>query len=303
MNGARVSTTSKSGLLVSVLTPSFQQGRFLSDCITSVAGQTYHHIEQIVCDGGSTDESVSVLEASPPHVHWVSEPDRGQSHALNKAFALSRGEVIGWLNSDDAYFAHDAVACAVNIFERRPEVDIVYGHAALVNADGLILHTMWVPPFNYRWLRRANFVIQPSTFIRRSALGDNVVDESFDYSMDRELWLRLGARSRFARADAILAIDRHQPNRKVYTRPDLARADELRLIDMYGIPPNSRYAVPRKAMKAASRLLGMRLVPRADKGNACNARSDGVRNMMRRQIAMTRGSMPFDGAGVIGDGS
>jgi glycosyltransferase involved in cell wall biosynthesis len=280
--------------LVSVLTPSFQQGRFLTDCIASVCNQTYPELEQIVYDGGSTDETIGVLEAAPPTVQWVSEPDRGQSHALNKAFAKSRGEIIGWLNSDDAYFDHMTVAHVVDTFLQRPEVDVVYGHAVLVNADGLILHTMWVPPFDYRWLRRANFVIQPAAFIRRSALGERMVDEEFDYSMDRELWLRLGAARRFARIDAILAIDRHQPNRKVYTRPDLARADEQRLIEVYGIPPNARYQVPRKLVKAASRVFGMRLVRAARGPNVFNGSVDDPFRLMARQIAVTRGAMPFE---------
>jgi glycosyltransferase involved in cell wall biosynthesis len=280
--------------LVSVLTPSFQQGRFLGDCIASVQNQTYSRMEQIVCDGGSTDETVDVLRTAPPNVRWLSEPDRGQSHALNKAFAMSHGEIIGWLNSDDAYFERDAVARVVEVFSQHPEVDVVYGHAALVNADGLILHTMWVPPFSYWWLRRANFVIQPAAFIRRSALGDHIVDEEFDHSMDRELWLRLGAARRFARVDAILAIDRHQPNRKVYTQAHISRIDELRLIEVYGIPPNSRYRIPRKVMKAASRAVGMRLVRRASRPAAFDGHVDSQQNLMIRQVAASRGSMPFE---------
>ena len=280
--------------VVSVLTPSFQQGRFIGDCIASVSNQTYPELEQIVCDGGSTDETIDVLRAAPATVRWVSEPDRGQSHALNKAFEASRGEIIGWLNSDDAYFDRDAVASVVEVFVQRPDVDVVYGHAALVNADGLVQHVMWVPHFDYRLLRRANFVIQPATFIRRSALGDRVVDEEFDHSMDRELWLRLGAGHRFARVDQILAIDRHQPNRKVYTRSDLARADEGRLMAAYGIPPNARYRVPRKLFKVVSRLCGARLVRRASGPLAFDGHVDHPLRLLARQVAVFRGSMPFE---------
>lgn len=237
-----------------------------------------------------------MLEQTPDFVRWVSEPDRGQSHALNKAFEMSRGEIIGWLNSDDAYFEPDAIAHVIDLFERRPDVDVIYGHAALVNADGLILQVMWVPPFDYRLLRRDNFVIQPATFIRRSALGASMVDENFDYSMDRELWLRLGATHPFARIGTILAIDRHQPNRKVYTRSDLALADEKRLIEDYGIPPNARYRVPRKAFTVASRLLGARLVPHASRPLAFNGHVDNPLRLLGRQIAVSRGSMPFERA-------
>lgn len=282
--------------LVSVLTPSFQQGRFIGDCITSVRNQTYPRVEQLVCDGGSTDETINVLREAPDSVRWVSESDRGQSHALNKAFEMSNGEIIGWLNSDDAYFDPEAIARVVGIFVRRPDVDVVYGHAALVNADGLILQAMWVPPFDYRLLRRVNFVIQPATFIRRSALGDSIVNEDFDHSMDRELWLRLGATHRFARVGAILAIDRHQPNRKVYTRSDLARADEQRLIEDYGIPPNARYRIPRKVFTVASRLCGAFLLRRASRPPAFDGHVDHPLRLLGRQMAVSRDSMPFEKA-------
>ena len=97
-------------------------------------------------DGLSTDGSVAILEtADPLQVQWASEPDAGQSDALNKAYSLARGEIIGWLNSDDAYFRADAVSLAVATFDRYPDADVVFGHAVLVNADGLVLHVMRVP--------------------------------------------------------------------------------------------------------------------------------------------------------------
>jgi glycosyltransferase involved in cell wall biosynthesis len=280
--------------LVSVLTPSFQQGPFIGDCIASVRNQTYTELEQIVCDGGSTDETIDVLRAAPQNVRWVSEPDGGQSHALNKAFAMSRGEIIGWVNSDDAYFDREAVARAVNVFVRKPEVDVVYGHSALVNADGLILQMIWVPPFNYRLLRHANFVVQPSTFIRRSALDSQIVDEEYDHSMDRELWLRLGvAGHHFTRIDTIVAIDRHQPNRKVYTRSDLSRADERRLITAYAIPPNARYRAPRKLFKVACRLRGVGLVRQASRPTAFDGYVDHPLRLLARQAVLLRTFMPY----------
>src|SRR5687768_13065408 len=107
--------------LVSVLTPSFNQGRFIGDCLRSVANQTYENIEHIVMDGGSSDETIDVLKATQGPVRWTSEPDRGQSHALNEALAASQGEYIGWLNSDDAYADRRSVAGAVEVFQKHPE--------------------------------------------------------------------------------------------------------------------------------------------------------------------------------------
>ncbi len=285
--------------LVSVLTPSLSQARWLGDALGSVARQTYPRIEQIVMDGGSTDGSVALLRAASPRVRWRSEPDRGQSHALNKAFAESEGEIIGWLNADDAYFAPDTVSEVTQLFARRPDVAVVYGHAALVNGDGLILHMIWAPPFNAPLLRLHNFIIQPTAFIRRSALGATLVDEAYESAMDRELWLRLDHRCRFARLDRVLAIDRHHPGRKVYTRPDLARAEGERLVAAYGVPSGDWSRAKLKVCKIAFRLAGLRLVPQASRTPlAFDGRVDGVWRLARRQLAAPRATMPVGSASL-----
>ncbi len=277
--------------LVSILTPSFNQGRWLSDNLCSVACQTYPHTEQIVMDGGSTDETIGILRDAAEHVTWRSEPDRGQSHALNKALAQSGGDIIGWLNSDDAYFSNDAVASVVQFFERHPEVDVVYGHAALVNGDGLILHMIWVPPFSYRLLHLHNFIIQPSAFIRRSALDAIIADEAYDSSMDRELWLRLGRDHRMARLDKVVAIDRHHRERKTFTRPDLAQADNERIVAAYEAPDGWWTLPARKALKIAFRLMGLRLLSQASGQLAFRSIRDGQGTLAVRQIAVRRATM------------
>ena len=132
--------------LVSIVTPSFNQGRYLGACIASIQRQTYEAVDHVIADGGSTDETLDVLSGAPANVRWRSEPDGGQAAAINKAFADTRGDIIGWLNSDDAYFDRRAIARAVEILRRRPEVDLVYGHAALVGADNEILSCCGRPP-------------------------------------------------------------------------------------------------------------------------------------------------------------
>ena len=275
-----------------MLTPSFNQGRWLSDNLRSVACQTYPHTEQIVMDGGSTDETVDILRDAPERVTWRSEPDRGQSHALNKALAQSGGDIIGWLNSDDAYFTTDAIASAVQLFERRPDIDVVYGHAALVNGDGLILHMIWVPPFSYRLLHLHNFIIQPSAFIRRSALDTIIADEAYGYAMDRELWLRLGRSHRFAMLNRVLAIDRHHAERKTSTRPDLAQADNKRIVATYGAPAGWRTGPARKALSLAFRLMGLGLLSQASGPLAFGGIRDGHGSLALRQLAVRRTAMP-----------
>jgi glycosyltransferase involved in cell wall biosynthesis len=287
-----VSAGGRNSPLVSILTPSFNQGRWLGDNIASVANQTYPYLEHIVVDGGSADETFNILNSADSRVQWVSEPDRGQSHALNKALGKSSGAIIGWLNSDDAYFDRFAVESVVNVFEKNPAIDIVYGHAALTNSDGLILQMMWVPRFRETLLRHSvNFIIQPAAFIRRSAIGDYLCDEDFDFSMDRELWLRLLASGcKFMRVDRVVAIDRHHPDRKVVVRKDLEAADEPRLRARYGVPSAAGTRRRRKVASIAFRLLGTRLVPRARGELAFAGQRDGA--LLRRQLLYERERMP-----------
>lgn len=285
--------------LVSVLTPSFNQGRFLRDCIGSVLKQSYARVEHVICDGGSTDQTLDILHGAPETVRWIREPDRGQSHAINKALALSRGDIIGWLNSDDAYFDPCSIEKAVALFARDPEIDVVYGHSALVGADGSLLHFMWVPPFSYRLYRYANFIIQPAAFIRRSALGETLVDEDLDFAIDRELWLRLGSRGhRFARLDRVVAIDRHHETRKVYTMQTVGRREDRQLYAAYGVPDGLARAVVPKVFRIGARLWGVRLLPHAYRTAAFDVRVSGWGTLLIRQVAIPRRRMPFfTGAG------
>ena len=281
--------------LVSVLTPSFNQARWIGDNLRSVAVQTHGRIEHIVVDGKSTDGTVDLLRRDAgPNVVWRSEPDAGQSDAINKAFASAHGEIIGWLNSDDAYYSPHTVARVVAKFRRHPEVDVVYGHAALVNADGLILQISWTPPMWTRLLALHNFIIQPTAFIRRRALGDRLVDPDFESMMDRELWLRLAERYRFARVNGILAIDRHQPDRKVVARPDLAARDRVRFAARRPLPSGWWTRPVAKAFKVAFRFVGVTRVPEAVHTElAFTGRIDGLGSLLLRQIATPRSRMPF----------
>lgn len=279
--------------LVSVLTPSFNQARWLLDNLSSVAAQTYPRIEHIVMDGGSTDGSIDVLDRhAGDGCRWRSEPDTGQSDAINKAYRASHGDILGWLNSDDAYFRADAVAAAVELFRRRPEVAVVYGHAVLVDVAGSVLHTMWVPPYRRRLLRFHDFIVQPATFIRRSALGAAMVDEAFEYMMDYELWLRLARSHAFARLPKIVAIDRHHRGRKSYTRLDLATVDRQRLVEMYGIDDSQALRPVRKMLKVAIRLEGLGLVrDAASLSMSTGAASPSLQALAARQLFIPRSRM------------
>jgi glycosyltransferase involved in cell wall biosynthesis len=218
------------GPLVSILTPSLDQGAWLADNLRSVACQTYPNIEHVVMDGGSADGSLAILENADSPVVWRSEPDEGQSDAVNKAFAASHGEIVGWINSDDAYFDCRVVSDVVAFFDRHPEVDVVYGHCAQVDDTGEIIWMIWVPRFMPRALHVTNFIGQPVAFMRRHVLTEPMLDPSFHFAMDYDLWLRLDAQgARFARIDRIVAVDRYHPGRKSETIPEVHRQDLDRL--------------------------------------------------------------------------
>ncbi len=254
--------------LVSVLTPSFEQARWLEDNLRSVEGQTYAPIERIVMDGGSTDGSARILEnRSRDGLIWVSQPDGGQSDAINRAFARSSGEIIGWLNSDDAYFSSDIVARAVDVFTKHADVGVVYGHAALVNGDGTLLHVLWTPTFAPALLRAYNLICQPAVFIRRSAIGrSDLADPAFDFAMDLELLLHLARRTRFCRLDRIVAIDRHHLQRKSVARLDLWAHDRALLEQRYRLPSLATNPVLSRTVKIGARLAGLSRVGEASRG-------------------------------------
>jgi glycosyltransferase involved in cell wall biosynthesis len=280
-------------LSVSVLTPSYNQARWLSDTLRSVAQQSYPAVEHIVMDGGSTDGSVQILAAAAPAIVWESGRDYGQSDAINKAFARSTGDIIGWVNSDDAYFSRDVVSRVVSVFENRPDVGVVYGHAALVNGDGTLLHVLWTPSFAPALMRAYNVICQPTVFIRRSAIGrDGLVDPAFDYQMDRELWLYLSGRTCFYRLDRILAIDRHHPQRKSYTRLDLSEHDENLLRQRYRIPSLASNRVLHRSVKVAMRVAGLSKVVEAAQGSDALRLDSSLGAIAVRQVAQFRRWMP-----------
>jgi glycosyltransferase involved in cell wall biosynthesis len=178
---------------VSVITPSYQSARYIQETIESVKKQDYPYIEHIIVDGGSSDGTIEILKAYP-HLKWVSEKDRGQSHALNKGFKMARGEIFGWLNSDDTYNP-GAVSQSLNYLTSRPDADMVCSDIYTIDNQSNRVVRRNGKPFNLTEHLFENFVRQPSVFMRRNIIEEvGGVDETLNYCMDRELWLRIGAR-------------------------------------------------------------------------------------------------------------
>jgi glycosyltransferase involved in cell wall biosynthesis len=173
----------------SIVTPSFNQGRFIARTIQSVQQQADIDWEHVVFDGGSTDNTVSVLQ-SFPSVRWTSEKDRGQAHAVNKGISATDGEIIGWLNSDDIYY-EGALALVQTYFSEHPEIDVVYGMADHIDEGDTAFEEYQTTPFDLEALKTRCFICQPALFFRRSVIARHgALDERLQYCMDYELWLR-----------------------------------------------------------------------------------------------------------------
>lgn len=181
--------------LVSVVTPSFNQAAFLERTICSVLEQDYPRIEYVIIDGGSTDGSLDIIRR---HQHrlsqWMSEPDLGQTDAINKGFQLAHGDIFAWLNSDDTY-RPGAVSAAVHYLQAHPEVGMVYGAAYYIDAEDRIVARYPAAGTDYKGLRRGRTTIPQQAMFFRARLWRMVgpLDPSFYYAMDYDLWVRIAA--------------------------------------------------------------------------------------------------------------
>lgn len=205
--------------LVSIITPSFNCAKYIEKTILSVLSQDYPRIEHWVIDGGSTDGTVELLR-SYAHLHWISEPDKGQSDALNKGFRKATGEIIGWLNADDVY-EPGAILRAVDFLQTHPDCDLVYGDCYVIDEDGKRIGVQ--PSTDYSWetLLEHYVFLQPSSFMRRRVIeATGGVNTSLHYVMDHEWWLRIAQQGfHFQRLPGALAAFRLRPGSKTTTQP------------------------------------------------------------------------------------
>ncbi len=182
---------------VTVVTPSFNQARYLKQTIESVFSQDYPRLKYIIVDGGSMDGSPQIIQSYASKLAWwVSEKDQGQTDAINKGFARARGDIFAWLNSDDTY-EPGAVGAAVKFLHNHPEVGMVYANANYIDEDGRVIGKFPAAQTDYRRLRQGYVHIPQQAMFFRAGLWRDLgpLDPSFYFAMDYDLWTRIAARS------------------------------------------------------------------------------------------------------------
>ena len=178
---------------ISIITPSFNQGKYIGRSIASVADQQYPLLEYIIIDGGSTDDTLDIIRQHSKEIsYWISEPDRGQSHAINKGLARATGEIIGWLNSDD-------ISCPATLLRvgefmgNHPECDAVFGGLLIIDGQDRVLNGYWPAPPDVRYTYGVALDVHQQALFWRKSLTDRIggIDEELHYFMDLEFIIRI----------------------------------------------------------------------------------------------------------------
>ena len=218
--------------LVGIVTSSYNQGRYLRACIDSVLDQDYPNLEYLVMDGGSTDDSVRILENYGDRFYWKSAADEGQTEAINAGLKRSRAEIVAYLNSDDRLLP-GAVRRVVESFAANPGYDVIYGRGRIIDEEGNYLRDYDTFPFNFHHFQDVCFICQPAAFWRR-ALHERYgyLDPRFDNTLDYEFWMRLASRGvKFSYLEELLAESRsHGESKSRMRRPRIFK--EIRDLQM-----------------------------------------------------------------------
>jgi glycosyltransferase involved in cell wall biosynthesis len=225
--------------LVSIITPSFNQGEYLESTIRSVLDQDYNNIEYIVIDGGSRDKSVSIIRKYEERItYWVSEQDNGQAEAINKGLAISTGDIIGWLNSDDLILP-SAVTKVVEAFNQNPDVDVVYGRLQRIDQSNRVVPTPILPKdlidFDLGHIIDECLVNQPGSFWKRQIMDKiGYLDHDLKYAIDYDYWIRIAlAGGRFLHLPLILAQFRLNPDSKTAAHTGDMSKEQLTVLEKY----------------------------------------------------------------------
>jgi glycosyltransferase involved in cell wall biosynthesis len=260
------------------VTPSYNQGQFIEETIRSVLLQGYPDLEYIIIDGGSRDQSFEIIQKYEPWLtYWVSEQDRGQSHAINKGFHRSTGVLLGWLNSDDVLLPN-ALATVAAALPRPDEPVLIAGKAEAREVSGT--RTIWVvdrvpQTFSDVFSHFNTFFGQPSVFFTRQALNlSGILREDLHYAMDLDLWLRMARRVPITPIDQYLSWMRQHEDAKTWPGNALRVYDEVEpLLQSYSrfVPPEiakQTFALAQLGRSRAWVRVGLSSLSGSDRKNA-----------------------------------
>ena len=215
--------------IVTIITPSYNQGHFIRATIESVLSQDYPNVEYIIMDGGSTDETASVVKDYASRVTFISEKDRGQSHAINKGFQMAKGSVLAWLNSDDLYLP-GCIRTAVDGFGSNPAAGALYGEGYLIDHSGKTTGRFpCTEPFNlWKLAYLSDYILQQTVYFRKEALDDvGLLDENLHYTMDWDVLIRIGMKYELAYVPEYMGCLREYPAAKT-SAGGMRRTREIR---------------------------------------------------------------------------
>jgi glycosyltransferase involved in cell wall biosynthesis len=218
--------------LVTIITPSYNQGRFIEETILSVLNQDYPNIEYIVMDGGSTDQTLDLLRKYNGRLTWFSEKDKGQTDAINKGLRLAKGEILGYLNSDDTYLPGAISRAVLYLTVENPQAVFVYGEGYHITAEGNVIERYPTEPFDFRHLAETCFICQPTTFWKREVIEKiGLFNENLQYAMDYDYWIRVAQHYKsLGYLPEFLANSRFYPETKTLSKRLEAHAEILNVI-------------------------------------------------------------------------
>lgn len=238
---------------ISIVTPSYNQGAYLERTIRSVLEQDHPNLEYIIIDGGSTDGSVDIIKFYEDKIaYWVSEPDSGQSAAINKGFSRATGELFGWLNSDD-YLLPRALATVAEMHRENPAAGACVGAGEYVDAKGRVLLHKEPAEVSleslYEWLDVFHFM-QPSCFFTREAWNRaGGLDESVHVAMDVDLWLKIARHYSFVRSNVTFSRSLVHTAAKTASHRYFSEIDTAFVIMRHGGEKQARQAIEKIAAK------------------------------------------------------
>jgi glycosyltransferase involved in cell wall biosynthesis len=244
--------------LVSIVTPSFNQARYLEQTIRSVLEQEYPRIEYLVIDGASTDGSVDIIKKYADRLaHWVSEKDSGQAEAINKGLSRATGDVVAWLNSDD-YYLPDTVSTAVKVFDDNPDVVLIYGDMLAVDENGQTTNIMKYGQLSLADLLCFQIIGQPSVFFRRDALQKaGLLDTTFHFLLDHQLWIRIVQQGKMLHVPQVWAAARYHAEAKNRAKAAEFGREAFRILEWAKSQPGltgTISGVERRAHASANRV-------------------------------------------------